>query len=128
MITWINKRTTPNSRQDKDHDVAVRLHTSGKKTAKRHAVCIWMYNGVEKQLSQTEYIAIGVDIDTDRMYLKSSAKHNGFKISCTSTTPCAKFSVEEKSLKFWMQREGTFKLKKDETNNMYYIDLSEVKK
>lgn len=80
-MEWITKQR--NEYAKKTDDVTI-------STIKDGEISIIFRNGVDKKITRTGYIVIGIDTEHDRIYFRESLEHEGYLISRRSHSKARK--------------------------------------
>ena len=118
-MEWITKQH--NGYAKKNDDVTISTTKDGK-------ISIIFRNEVEKKITRTGYIAIGIDTEHDRIYFRESVAHEGYLISRHSHSKARKVSgrtrLVNRALTEALKGYKTdYKLNLDYQRQMAYIEL-----
>lgn len=122
-ITKANKGRSMINRKE----VSLRINKSGLNSdgSQRYCVAIRFANESYKKASNTDYVAIEIDDELQRMYFLSSNNEEGYKLSKNRNASNIKnvtFAID--NVEEWKIHEGTYDLLIDNAEHIYYIDFA----
>ena len=108
-------------------EVSLRINKSGLNAdgSQRWVVAVRFANESYKKASNTNYVAIEIDDELQRMYFLSSNNEEGYKLTCNkpeSNIRNLSFAIDD--AEEWKMHEGTYDLLIDSLEHIYYIDFA----
>ena len=112
-------------------EVALRINKSGLSAngEQRFVVAVRFTENAAKKASGSGYVALELDDDLNRLYFITASQSDGYKL--TGSGRATKFkciSFTASNVDEWRDLVGGYDMKKDTTDNSYYIDLEKCPK
>lgn len=79
------------------------------------------YNGAEKKISSTNFAAVDVDFEENRIYFVETDDKEGWKLAGSKNVRELSLTIYDADV--WRGYEGEYNLLKDRVSGDYYIDL-----
>jgi hypothetical protein len=119
-MEWITKQN--NGYAKKTDDVTISAIKDGKE------ISVIFRNEVDKKITRTGYIVIGIDTEHDRIYFRESVEHEGYLISRRSHSKARKVNgrtrlVNRALTEVLKGYKTDYKLNLDYQRQMAYISL-----
>ena len=108
-------------------EVSLRINKSGLSAdgKQRFVVAVRFTADAAKKASGSGYVAVEIDDETNRLYFVTASPSDGYKLIVSSKNGSAKsitFAVG--CIDEWEALVGEYDLKKDVSDNSYYIDIA----
>ena len=107
-------------------EVAFRINKSGLSAdgKQRFAVAIRFTGEAAKKASANDYVAMEIDDETNRLYFVTATQKDGYKLTASSKNgKCKSVTFAVEIIDEWKPLVGEYDLKKDISDNTYYIDI-----
>ena len=109
-------------------EVSLRVNKSGLSADgnQRYVIAIRFAESAIKKASSSQYVAVEVDDETNRLYFVTAEQNEGYKLTASGKGAKVKsitFSV--RNIESWRPLVGDYDMKKDVSDNTYYIDIAE---
>lgn len=126
MIEWIAKGNAGRRSTIGRKEVVISINKDGldAKGNERRKVAIRFTNESVKKASQTDFVRVGVDKEKKRIYFSSASKKDGYQLTAATRkgTPNS-VTITVVDIEKWKSYVGEYNMKKDLTNDLYYIDV-----
>ena len=126
MIEWIVKGNAGRKSNIGRKEVVISINKDGldAKGNERRKIAIRFTNESVKKASQTGFVRVGVDKDTKRIYFSSAQQKDGYQLTTATRkgTPNS-VTITVVDIEKWKSYVGEYNMKKDLTNDLYYIDV-----
>jgi len=108
-------------------EVALRKNRSGLNAdgSQRWSLVVRFTSDSYKKATDTEYVAVGFERKSARLYFVPSTKEKGYKLTGSGFKSV---TISVRNIEEWEKYLGDYDLLKDVKENLYYIDLREGKK
>lgn len=87
----------------------------------RWSMIFGFYNGAEKKIGSTNFAAVDIDFEENRVYFVETDEKEGWKLTGSKNVRELSLTVYDDDV--WRAYEGEYNLLKDRTSGDYYIDL-----
>ncbi len=107
-------------------EVALRINKSGLSAdgKQRYSLAIRFAGESYKKASSSDFVALELDNEENKLFFITANQADGFKLSSSSKNSSWKYiAITIDNVDEWKNRVGDYDLKKDKTENCYYIDL-----
>ena len=123
MIHEMGKRNTYCVMKDTKSDIKLSVIGGGYK--RKEVLLVTFAFGIWPKVAKSGYVLLRFDDETNKLYFYNDAT-KGCKVSTPEhvRTASARFTVDNPE--FWKSFIGSYKLRKDRTSNLFYIDLNSI--